>query len=181
MIPVRAARAEDASAIAHVHVESWRTTYAGIVPEAYLADLDEMLRARLWQGWLAGDTLVLVAERDGQVVGFAHAGTNREGTEGPDAELYSLYLLREAQRRGTGTALLRSIAEALLDRGFRSMVVWVLERNPSRNFYEKMGAHLSASKVIEIGGARLMEVSYEWPDLRTLVPTKATQDLPLDG
>jgi len=49
------------------------------------------------------------------------------------------------------------------------MAVWVLERNPSRNFYEKNGGRLTMSKVIEIGGARMMEVAYWWPELRSLV------------
>lgn len=168
MISIRSATGGDAGAIAHVHVESWRTTYAGIVPDAYLAGLDEMLRAQLWMGWLAGGALVQVAERHGQVVGFAHGGANREALEECDAELYSIYLLREAQGRGSGAALLGAVAAALAERGFRSLAVWVLERNPARGFYEKMGAHLAASKVIEIGGARLMEVAYVWPELKSL-------------
>lgn len=169
MVSIRAATGGDAGAIARVHVESWRTTYAGIVPDAYLAGLDEMLRAKLWHEWLMGSTLVLVAEREGQVVGFAHGGANREVLEKCDAELYAIYLLREAQRRGAGTALLRATASALTERGFRGLAVWVLERNPARSFYERMGAHLRASKVIEIGGAKLMEVEYIWPDLQSLV------------
>jgi L-amino acid N-acyltransferase YncA len=168
MVSIRPATTEDAGAIAQVHVESWRTTYTGIVPEAYLVGLDEVLRAKLWHEFLAGHALVLVAERDGRVVGFAHGGTNREALEECDAELYSIYLLRESQGRGTGKALLQAMAGALEERGFRSMAVWVLERNLSRTFYERMGAHLAASKVIEIGGAKLMEVAYAWPDLRDL-------------
>jgi GNAT superfamily N-acetyltransferase len=168
MIAIRAATAQDAGAIAHVHVQSWKTTYSGIVPDAYLAGLDEVLRTRLWHEWLVGDALVLVAELDGSVAGFAHGGANREALEECDAELYAIYLLRESQGRGTGTALLEAIAAALVERGFRSMAVWVLERNPARSFYEKMGAHLAASKVIDIGGAKLMEVAYAWPDLRSV-------------
>ena len=168
MVAIRPATEADAGAIAHVHVESWRTTYAGIVPDAYLAGLDEVLRAQLWHEWLKGRALVLVAERNGKVAGFAHAGANREALEKCDAELYSIYILRESQGRGTGTALLRAMAAALGERGFTSMAVWVLERNPARNFYEKMGAHLAASKVIEIGGAKLMEVAYAWPDVKSL-------------
>ena len=171
MFSVRQAREEDAEAIAHVHVQSWRTSYVGIVPDAYLNSLDELLRVKLWQEWLKGGALVLVAEREGQVVGFAHGGANREALEDCDAELYSIYLLREAQGRGIGTRLLRATAEELMERGFRSMALWVLERNPARNFYEKMGARFAASKVIEIGGARLMEVAYIWGDLRSLANT----------
>lgn len=169
MLSIRAATPEDASAIAHVHVESWRTTYAGIVPVAYLAGLDEILRAKLWHEWLTGQALVLVAELDGKVMGFAHGGTNREALEHCDGELYSIYLLQDAQRRGAGTALLSAMATGLSERGFKSMAVWVLEKNPARSFYEKTGAHLVASKVIEIGGAKLMEVAYVWPQIQTLI------------
>lgn len=167
-IAIRAAGIEDAGTIAHVHVECWRTTYAGIVPEAYLAGLDVTLRARLWHEWLGNQALVFVAEIDGCVVGFAHGGANREPLEACDAELYSIYLLRDAQKRGIGAGLLRAMANALLERNFKSMAVWVLEQNRSRRFYEKTGARLVTSKVIEIGGAKLMEVAYAWADLGAL-------------
>lgn len=165
---IRAARFEDASAIAHVHVESWRTTYAGIVPDAYLAGLDETIRAQLWRERLSEEALIFVAEWNGSLVGFAAAGKNREPVESCDAELYALYLLKDAQRRSIGTALLRAVANALLERNFKSMAVWVLEQNRSREFYQKAGAHVAHSKVIEIGGAKLMEVAYAWPDLKTV-------------
>jgi L-amino acid N-acyltransferase YncA len=86
-----------------------------------------------------------------------------------DAELYSIYLLRAAQRRGIGSELLQSVAASLLQREFKSMAVWVLERNASRSFYERAGAKMASSKVIEIGGAKSMEVAYYWPDLGTLL------------
>ena len=168
MVTIRAATVEDAGAIAHVHVASWKSTYRGIVPEAYLAGLDEVLRSRLWHEFLTGGALVLVAEVDGTAAGFAHAGANREELEGCDAELYSIYLLRELQGRGTGKALLQAMARELIERGFGSMAVWVLERNPSRIFYEKMGARLATTKVIDIGGAKLMEARYIWNDLKSL-------------
>ena len=167
-ISIRPAAINDAAAIAHVHVESWRTTYAGIMPDAYLASLDEMLRARLWREWLTADALVLVAELNGSVVGFAHAGPSREPLEKCDAELYSIYLLKDSQKRGVGTALLRAMAGTLLERNFRSMAVWVLEQNRSRNFYERAGGKLVTSQVIEVGGSKLMEVAYAWPDLRMI-------------
>lgn len=172
MISIRAALPGDAGDIAHVHVESWRSTYAGIVPNEYLAKLDETQRVLAWRDWLSTGTLTLVAEKDGRVVGFAHAGSNREPIESCDAELYAIYLLQKAQGHGIGTALLRAIAAALIERNFTSMAVWVLERNPSRDFYAKSGARLATSKVIEIGGAKLMEVAYCWPNLKTLLELK---------
>ena len=62
---IRPARIDDASAIALVQVESWRTTYAGIVPDDYLASLNVELRAQSWREHLqAGAALLLVAEDD---------------------------------------------------------------------------------------------------------------------
>jgi GNAT superfamily N-acetyltransferase len=168
MDSIRAATADDAIAIAHVHVESWRTTYAGIVPDDYLAGLDEALRVKLWREWLASGAVVLVAERKGGVVGFVHAGQVREAIETADAEVYSLYLLKEAQGRGIGRGLLRAVAGVVEQKGFSSLGLWVLERNRSRGFYESCGGRMAISKVIEIGGARLMEVAYWWPDLTVL-------------
>jgi GNAT superfamily N-acetyltransferase len=168
MFSIRPAVQRDAHAIAQVHVGSWRSTYAGILPEAYLAGLDEALRTKLWQEWLAGPTVILVAERDARVVGFAHSGPNRQPTACCDAELYAIYLLKEAQGVGIGTSLLRTTARELTERNFKGMAVWVLEQNRSRNFYERMGARLAATKVIDIGGAKLMEVAYAWPDLSKL-------------
>src|ERR1700758_5552860 len=123
-ILVRAAAKTDARAIAHVHAESGHTTYAGIMPAAYLAGLDESLRARLWGEWLSSGAVVFVAEWDGHVVGFAHGGPNREPVGDCDAELYAIYLLKEAQKRGIGAELLRVMATALLERNFKRMAVW---------------------------------------------------------
>jgi len=168
MILIRKAEASDAAAIAHVHVQSWRTTYAGIVPDSYLKRLDEAQRAAHWQELLNDDQDVFVAARDGEVIGFAAGGASRERMQDCDAELYAIYLLDEAQRSRIGSDLLRELARALTLRGFRSMDVWVLAKNPSKEFYARTGAHYAASKEIEIGGAVLLEQAYVWPDLDAL-------------
>jgi len=165
MVEIRAAIGEDAGAIAHVHVESWRTTYAGIVPVVYLAGLSEAERETSWREWLTLDVDVFVAEMDGEVVGFVGGGSIREPVDGFDAELFAIYLLRDAQRRGIGAALLRRLAGSLKKRGFRSMVAWVLEDNASGGFYTRSGGVRVASKEMEVGGAMLPVVAYGWTDL----------------
>ncbi|MFP5238097.1 MAG: N-acetyltransferase family protein [Acidobacteriota bacterium] len=151
-----------------MHVESWRTTYGGVVPQPYLNSLSEWERADRWRETLGRDDEVFVAEQDGRTVGFAMGGPSRDGVEGCDAELYAIYLLAEAQRAGVGTDLLHELARSLCESGFASMDVWVLEANPARFFYERMGAHAAGSKEIEIGGATLMKRAYVWPDLKAL-------------
>jgi GNAT superfamily N-acetyltransferase len=168
MISIRVATEHDAAAIAHVHVKSWRTTYAGIVPDAYLAALSEAERVPLWREWLTRDIDVYAADLDGKVVGFISGGPIREPLKHFDAELYAIYLLQQAQGHGIGTALLGEPAGSLMSRGLTSMAVWVLERNPSIDFYVKSGARPVTSKEIEIGGAKLAEAAYGWPNLEAL-------------
>lgn len=163
MASIRMAETRDAAAIAHVHVQSWLTSYAGIVPQEYLASLNEAERVPLWQDWLTRGISVFVAETDGQVVGFAGGGPIREPVQAYDAELYTLYLLNEVQGHGIGRDLLKAVEQALVDKGFSSLLVWVLERNPAVRFYEKSGAQVLMSKEIEIGGSQLVELALGWP------------------
>ena len=39
MLTIRPAEIDDAAAIARVHVDTWRSTYAGIIPQHYLGDI----------------------------------------------------------------------------------------------------------------------------------------------
>jgi GNAT superfamily N-acetyltransferase len=167
MASIRIAEVRDAAAIAHVHVQSWLTTYKGIVPKEYLASLNEAERVPLWRDWLTSDISVFVAEIEGEVVGFAGGGAIREPLHAYDSELYTLYLLRKVQGRGVGKALLRVVVEALVQKGHRSMLVWVLEQNPAVRFYENAGARYLTTKQIEIGGVQLPEFALGWPDLNT--------------
>jgi len=168
MLTIRPATPEDAAQIAHVHVDSWRTTYPGIVPDEYLAALNEAEREAQWRQWLTTDTPIYVSELDRQVVGFIAGGPIREPIETFDAELYAIYILRQTQGQGIGRALLQQLAASLLTQGFKRMVVWVLEQNPAKHFYTQTGAQFLTSKDIEIGGAILADAAYGWLDLRSL-------------
>ncbi len=171
MLAIRPATPEDASAIAQAHVASWRTSYAGLVPNHFLLALDVQERASQWRHWLTLDFAVLVAELDGDVVGFAGGGPVREPLKSYDAELYTLYLLDRVQRQGTGTRLLAELAAGLSTRGYKSMLAWVLAGNASRAFYERTGGSLLAERQTEIGGVSLPIVAFGWADLSALTRT----------
>ncbi len=171
---IRAANPADAGSIARVHVESWRTTYDGIVDAEFLAGLSYSDRESSWTRILTSDqpdTRTSVAEISaGDVVGFAHAGPEREGNETYRGELYAIYLLREHQGTGLGRRLVSAVAQGLLDCGLTSMLLWVLEDNHSaRHFYGLLGGQPVSRKTITIGGKDLVEVSYAWRDLSDLV------------
>ncbi len=163
---VRRATVADAEAIGRIHVESWRTTYAGIVPAEFLAALSAERRAEQWRAGLANPespTIVLVGElRPGEIAGFAACGPEREGLAAYPGELYAVYLLQEAQGRGLGRALLETAARHMAEAGLDAWMCWVLADNPARYFYEAMGGVSFQQKDIEIGGRTLVEVAYGW-------------------
>ena len=167
---IRAAIPKDAGPMARVHVDSWRTSYAGIVPDDHLAQLSYRGRELTWVDILSGDHGNFVAETDtGEVVGFAGGGPERDGDPVYCGELYGLYLLREFQRRGIGRSLVSVVAERLLTDGFSSMLLWVLEDNhPARRFYGSLGGKPVGCKTVTIGGANLVELAYGWRDITSL-------------
>lgn len=167
---IRRAVAADAVAIARVHVESWRSTYAGVVPEEILASLNLDERAEMWERMLAAeDGLIFVAEEKASVFGFCCGGKLREDLDSYDAELFAIYLLRESQTRGAGRALFEALVASLQEAGYSGMALWVLKDNPAARFYEHLGGVRIASKQINIGGAHLEEVAYGWPKLEDVL------------
>ncbi|HEX6747119.1 MAG TPA: GNAT family N-acetyltransferase [Longimicrobium sp.] len=171
-VRVRPATPDDAAEIAHVQVASWRSAYRGLIADATLDALDEGRRTDAWSEAMAQPYHVaVVAEVDGEVVGFADGGPNRAG-EPPfgafTGELNAIYLLPTHQRAGIGKRLVRAFVDALRAQGHASMIVWVLETNPARAFYEALGGRLVGAAEVVIGGERYPDVAYGWDDLDAL-------------
>jgi ribosomal protein S18 acetylase RimI-like enzyme len=170
-VKIREATPADAARIARVHVESSRAAYRGLLPEGAQSGITCETRAANWARTLedeSGGEFVYVAESEGRVVGFASGGPEREGLAGFDGELYTVYLLPEHQRRGTGRELVLAVAERLARLGFRSMMLWVLEENTACRFYESLGGARVGEAEIERGGRALKKVAYGWADIGAL-------------
>lgn len=170
---IRAARPHDAHGIATVHVEGWRTTYAGLIRNEVLDNLSVDQRQALWEDVLrdaeAGHSkFTFVAEQGTEIVGFIDGGPAREITE-HEAELYAVYLLAHRQGEGLGRQLMQAFVKQLVKAGYRSAIVGVLAGNPSCGFYERLGARYIHSRDMTIGGATLEERFYRWPDLQVLL------------
>src|SRR5918999_1792039 len=77
MVTVRPATVADAPAMGQLVVRAWQAAYRGQMPDDYLNGLRAEDRAAYWDGVLRRQDrrgVILVAERDGEVVGFAAAG-----------------------------------------------------------------------------------------------------------
>jgi ribosomal protein S18 acetylase RimI-like enzyme len=174
MIPVtiRAATVDDAVAIARVRVESWRTTYRGMVPQAYLDGMSVEASATLWDKVLAAAdhrTHTFVAEDPEGIVGFASGVLLAEPKQGFGAELAAAYLRPTYQRNGLGTRLTGVVANALAQAGATDMLVWVIAANTAaRKFYAALGAELIVEQPFQWDGMDLVEAGYGWRDLPAL-------------
>jgi ribosomal protein S18 acetylase RimI-like enzyme len=138
---VRDATREDGEAVAIVHVASWKAAYPGIVPQEVLDALDPAERAALWPHVLDACDVVLVAEVNARVAGFATALRSRD-TDAPEttAELSALYVDPHKWRSGIGRQLHSHCLARLQEMDFEDATLWVLEENRSgRAFYEALG------------------------------------------
>ena len=169
-ILIRQAVDSDARGIARVHVDSWRATYADILPAEYLAALDYDRREANWRPILADRRqIAFVAEdRHGRVVGFVSGGAERNGDTAYPGELYAIYLLESCQGQGLGRGLVTALVEWFVSQGWQSMLLWVLEDNPSRGFYEALGGVRIKRETVAIGGTELVEIAYGWSDIAPL-------------
>lgn len=168
-IKIRKAIVTDAKGIAKVHVDSWKTTYANIVPDEYLNNLSYESREQMWTNAIPYGGVYVAESNEGLIVGFSKGGKERSGNyNGYDGELYAIYLLKEYQGKGIGTALVKPIIDDIKGMGLNSMVVLVLEENISRQFYESLGGRKIDTIEVEIGGKKFSELVYGWEDIRNI-------------
>lgn len=168
VMTVRPATLEDAPQLSRVHVDAWRETYTGIVPQTYLDGLAYQTRTERWRRILSEprpDDGNFVAEVDGQVVGFSSGGKERQYDGEFPGELYALYLLKAHQGKGLGRQLFNAVVTHLVSKDYSGMMLWVLRDNPTVKFYEHMGGTKVREQEIELGGEKLPEWGYGWRDL----------------
>ncbi|MFD1888097.1 GNAT family N-acetyltransferase [Paenibacillus wenxiniae] len=169
---IRQARSGDEAGIAIVHVQSWQTTYAGLLDMAYLQQLSVPQRQQAWQEQLKRideqyQLLVLEDER-GVITGFISGGRSREpviSNGQREGEIYALYLLSSVQGKGGGGQLLSRMLQWMQQQQYDHAIVWVLRDNPTVRFYEHYGAVPYREQTIKIGGRLYREIALRWSNL----------------
>jgi ribosomal protein S18 acetylase RimI-like enzyme len=172
-ICIRRANANDAEAIAKVHIDTWRSTYRGILPNEFLSGLSYDRARRKWETTLLNPNsqeAAYVAEDEiGNIVGFVICGPDRDNDPVYMGELYGIYVLQKMQRQGIGRQLMLAAVEDLRSRGFSSLLVWVLADNSSRRFYESLGGEHVQTRGITMGGKSLKELGCGWKNLDSIL------------
>ena len=173
---IRKAGEADLSGAAQVLVDTWKSTYRGIVPDEFLdslsySDAEARLRRRLEHIAVCGGDRMYVAEsNDERIVGCAAGGASRSNQAPLSAEVKSVYVLPSYQRQGLGKRLIHALVTDLARDQFPSVIICVLEENENaRRFYEAIGGQLIGRGPITIGDGNLEEVTYFWPDICCLV------------
>jgi RimJ/RimL family protein N-acetyltransferase len=164
---VRRLDPQDAPAVARVHVASWRQAYRSLLPQEYLDSLSVEARTTTWAkafSQLPDQTsTTLVGELDGQIVGFACVGPNRDDDpEMASAELWGLYLDPAHWGAGHGHTLHTSALDVARASGATAATLWVLTTNQrGRHFYERHGwVSDGTEKTVWRGDVRLDEIRY---------------------
>ncbi|TCI42952.1 MULTISPECIES: GNAT family N-acetyltransferase [unclassified Exiguobacterium] len=165
---IRIAKPSDAYHIAKVQIDSWQSTYKGILSEDYLKDLNYKTKELKWYNILQNQTVYVVENLDEEIVGFAHGGPSEKAVCPTfTGELYSIYLLQHYQYQGLGKLLFDAVALELVNEGFSSLKVFVLDQNPSRLFYEALGGKEIEVTSVEIHGIDYREIVYGWENIGT--------------
>ncbi|HYZ40526.1 MAG TPA: GNAT family N-acetyltransferase [Stellaceae bacterium] len=176
-ITIRLARASDARAIAGLDVETWRTTYAGVLATSYLVGLSERRREAGWRSVILREPrdVRVAVDPKGVILGFGSCGPNR-GDRTFAGEVFTLYVAPDWQNQGIGRRLLIALFRRLVAAGRHSAIVWVLRDNPARFFYERLQAQQVSRKSFTVGGMVVEALAYGWRDLPGFLATVSSED-----
>jgi hypothetical protein len=150
---VRAARASDAPGLAHVQIASWQSAFAGLVPDAVIAELTSAEAAgqftERWRDAISAPPtskhrvhVAVAAPGSPDLLGFAAAGpaTDEDLWPGTDGELYELHVVPGAAAGGHDERLLHAVAGTFAEDGFSTGYTWALAGDEARiGFLEAAG------------------------------------------
>ncbi|AWZ48496.1 GNAT family N-acetyltransferase [Clostridiaceae bacterium 14S0207] len=170
---VRKAEKDDVYDISKIHVDTWKSAYKNIIPNEYLGNRSydkqvDKWNKRLFQNEDTKEFMLLAEDENGQVIGFSSASINEEGSEF-DSTLYTLYVRQDYQKKGIGKLLVKEVASKLQSLGAESMILWTFAKNDASNFYKHIGGIKDKNKIVNIGGINMVEISYVWEDISTLI------------
>lgn len=162
---IRPTQKVDAYSMSRIYVQTWQHTYLGVVPYDYLSRMSVAQHAQAFLKELKSKQVIsFIAEDSDRVVGFVTGGYERKGDGIYSGEIYTLYVLKNHQRRGIGAKLVSTLATRFNQFGMFSMLVWVLKQNPYRRFYEKINGIYFQTKRMPVAGQMLDVAAYGWID-----------------
>ena len=144
---IRYATLNDARSISIIYQQSTQSGYQDVMAEA---PIYSRLLDRLEPFWIqklaippTKEQRFLVAEHEGQVLGFVEIGAAtypQEVASENTSELHFLFVAPDWMGSGVGSRLLTRATELLREDGYSQVILWVFSRNlQARRFYERHG------------------------------------------
>jgi len=141
VVVVREAAPSDAAGIGAAHAEAWRVGYCELFGEAFRDSAVEDRRNR-WVSQTvrpaADGSALLVAELDGDIAGFVHAGRATDDAEA--GEVFGFYVHPRYWGTGVAQALFDRAVHILRADGLDHLFLWTHGgAQRARRFYERNG------------------------------------------
>ena len=170
---IREATKADVDAIRRVAEASWEADYPDVMGRESLDEgvhdwysTDRIREAIYWSR-----SHMLVAERDGDVVGFVHADVRADDGVG---HVLRLYVHPDHRRQGIGGDLLAAACRALSEAGVTHVRATVLESNDVGNeFYRQHGLEPAGTESVIVGDETHRETTYDLREDARLSATDA--------
>ncbi len=144
MINIRRASESDLVTLGRFGASLMRQHHSSDSRRFVLTDRPEDGYGRFLVSQLANpDSLVLVAERGNEVLGYVFADiepTSWRDLRGPCGFIHDVYVHESARRQGTGEALVRAAIEWAHSRGMSQVVLWSKSGNDdAQRLFAKLG------------------------------------------
>lgn len=153
---------EDQEQMAHIKVDSWRETYAGIIAQDYLDSLSYDIQTERYQDSFddyRNCVLVAIDKKSNEVIGYSTFSTNEN--DYADSELVSIYLKPGFTHKGVGASLFRETIRNLKSYNKRKVLIWCIKENKNAiKFYQKMGCIKHTEKTANIGNKIYQEYGF---------------------
>jgi GNAT superfamily N-acetyltransferase len=169
-VVVRRPTLDDVDELARINIDTWRTAYAGIVPQARINQMDP---ATYRQRWVDTVSLtrpgvgVFVADIDGRPAAYAVGGPYRPQEDAaPEVvdglgELFAIYVDPPMQSKGAGVAVHDALLGWLGEQGYTEAALWVLVANETaRSWYARRGWRADGARSLWVAAGQAL------PELR---------------
>lgn len=156
-VTVRAAVPADVPAILGIAERGWNAAYGDFLPQETIdAAMVEWYKPKTTREQIEHDDIAyFVAERNGDILGYASGGPSGEDTI---ATLGAIYVDPDYWGNGIGTVLLDEFEEFCRQRGYDAIQFQVLAKNEvGLSFYRKHGYEVIDERDTELFGETVRE------------------------
>ena len=152
---------ENVEDYARVNAQAWKESYVGIIKDDFLSlinteeeiqKLIEKLKSNL-SNKLERSFILKV---DGKAVGIVRVGKSRVDDYPDYGELYAIYLLDVAKKKGYGRVLFEKAKEELKKMGYTKMFNGCIEGNTANDFYQHIGGKFIWQKKLSIPNGQIV-------------------------